>query len=134
MEIDPSPARPNDELEFIELTGIDDDALDQQLAAVIRALGIMANNVPDIKPLLETALMMLAQQLPTQLEFQFDRTSKLENTTYERLLGLLEEAIQSGNYSKLRRLSMSFARLRHLESTNSLHRDVAKECSRTGSI
>lgn len=46
---------------------------------------------------------LLAQQLPTHLDVQFS-TSKLEDVAYERLLGLLDDAIQ---YSKLRRLSIS---------------------------
>ena len=124
MEIDPSPTRPN-ELEFIELTGINDHALDQELEPEglrIRALRSK-----------ETVLMLLAQQLPAQLEYRFGCTTELEDAAYERLLGLLDEAIQTGKYSKLRRLSMPFASLRYLESTNSLQRDVTKEYSRTRS-
>lgn len=34
MEIDPSPTRPNDELESMELTGIDDYVLDQELVGL----------------------------------------------------------------------------------------------------
>ena len=98
MEIDPSPAQANDELEFIELTGINDDALDQELAERIRGL----------RKTLDVVLMFLAQQLPTQPDLQFTtRISKLSDAAYERLLDMLHEAIQSGKYHKLRRLSMS---------------------------
>ena len=126
MEIDPSPARPN-ELESIELTGIDDYILDQKLAGLIRDL---RSSVPDVKAVSETVLMLLAQQLPAQLEYQLYRISKLEHVVYERLLGLIDEAIRSGQYSKLRRLSMPFA---SLVTWNQLilQRDVAKESSRT---
>ena len=99
MEIDPSPAQANDELEFIELTGINDDALDQELAEWIRGLRKTLKT-------LDVVLMLLAQQLPTQLDYQINRISKLEDEAYERLLGMLHEAIQSGKYHKLRRLSM----------------------------
>ena len=49
MEIDPSPTRPNDELEFIELTGINDHALDQELMGLFTE-GIQAvrNTAPAI--------------------------------------------------------------------------------------
>ena len=77
----------------------------------------------------ESVLMLLARQLPTQLEFRSNRTSELEGRAYERLLDLLDEAMQSGKYSKVRRLSMSFTSLRLLELTNSLPRNVAKESS-----
>ena len=99
MEIDPSPAQANDELESIELTGINDDALDQELAERIRGL----------RKTLDVVLMLLAQQLPTQLDLQIEvtRISKLSDAAYERLLDMLNEAIQSGKYHKLRRLSMS---------------------------
>ncbi|KAF8627900.1 hypothetical protein AX14_011296, partial [Amanita brunnescens Koide BX004] len=50
--------------------------------------------------------MLLAQQLPTQLDYQINRISKLEDEAYERLLGMLHEAIQSGKYHKLRRLKL----------------------------
>ncbi|KAF8653247.1 hypothetical protein AX14_008313, partial [Amanita brunnescens Koide BX004] len=93
MEIDPSHTKPNDELEFIELTGINDDALDQELAEKTRRMRLE----PGI------ALMLVAQQLPRQLEI---RTSELEDAAYERLLGMLDEAIQSGKYFKLRRLKI----------------------------
>ena len=97
MEIDPSPAQANDELEFIELTGINDDALDQELAERIRGL----------RKTLDVVLMFLAQQLPTQPDLQFTtRISKLSDAAYERLLGVLNQAVQSGKYHKLRRLSM----------------------------
>ena len=111
MEIDPSPTQPNDELEFIELTGIDDHTLDQRL----EGLGIrdMRNRAPDFKSVSETVLMLLVQQLPAQLEYSFDSSSKLGGAAHKRLLYLLDEAIQSGKYSKLRRLSMPLASLRH---------------------
>ena len=130
MEIDPSPTRPNDELESMELTGIDDYALDQELVGLytegirdMRHMPTMTKNAS------ESVLMLLARQLPTQLEFRFNRTSELEGTAYEKLLDLLDEAMQSGKYSKVRRLSMSFTSLCHLELTNSLPRNVAKESS-----
>ncbi|KAF8666540.1 hypothetical protein AX14_006468 [Amanita brunnescens Koide BX004] len=101
MEIDPSPAQANDELEFIELTGINDDVLDQELGERIRRL---RNNfkTPDI------VLMLLAQQLPAQLDLksQVDRISELKDAVYERLLGMLNDAIQSGKYYKIRRLKL----------------------------
>ena len=56
--------------------------------------------------------MVLAQQLPTQLDLQVS-ICDLEDAAYERLLGLMDEAIQSGKYSKVRRLSMPLASLRH---------------------
>ena len=102
MEIDPSPAQANEELEFIELTGINDDALDQELAERIRGL----------RKTLDVVLVLLAQQLPTQLDLQImgdlvvRRISKLSDAAYERLLDMLNEAIHSGKYHKLRRLSM----------------------------
>jgi hypothetical protein len=98
MKINPSPAQRNDELEFIELTGIDDYNLDQQLKSEGLRIRAVHNK--------ETVLMLLAQQLPAQLEYQFACTSKLDDAVYERLLGLLDEAIQSGKYSKVRRLSI----------------------------
>ena len=107
MEIDPSPTLPNDELEFIELTGIDDHALDQELAGHIRS------SVPDVKAVSESVLMLLALRSPAQLEYRFGCTTELEGAVYERLLGLIGEAIRSGQYSKLRRLSMSITSLRH---------------------
>jgi hypothetical protein len=135
MEIDPSPARPNDELEFIELTGIDDYALDQELAGLYTEGIRDLRHMPSVtKNASESVLMLLARQLPTQLEFRFNRTSELEGAAYERLLDLLDEAMQSGKYSKVRRLRMSFSSLRHLEWTNSIQRDVAKKSSRAGSI
>ena len=115
MEIDPSPTRPNDELEFIELTGINDHALDQELAG-LRTEGIQAgrNTAPAItKSISESVLMILARQLPTRLEFRFNRTSELEDAAYQKLLDLLDEAMQSGKYYKVRRLSMSITSLRH---------------------
>ena len=99
MEIDPSPAQANDELELIELIGMNDDALDQEFAERIRGLR-KTRRVPDV------VLMLLAQQLPTQLDYQTNRIDKLEDEAYERLLSMLNEAIQSGKYHKLRRLSM----------------------------
>ena len=111
MEIDPSPTQPNDELEFIELTGIDDHTLDQRLEGLgIRA---MRNQAPDVKSVSEFVLMVVVQQLPAQLEYSFDRVSKLGEAANNRLLYLLDEAIQSGKYSRLRRLSMPLASLRH---------------------
>ena len=102
MEIDPSPAQANDELELIELTGINDDVLDQELVERIRRLR-GGYGTPGV------VLMMLAQQLPAQLdlESQVDRISELKDAVYERLLGMLNDAIQSGKYYKIRRLSMS---------------------------
>ena len=111
MEIDPSPTQPNDELEFTELTGIDDHTLDQRLEGLgIRA---MRNRAPDVKSVSEFVLMVVVQQLPAQLEYSFDRVSKLGEAANNRLLYLLDEAIQSGKYSRLRRLSMPLASLRH---------------------
>jgi hypothetical protein len=102
MEIDPSPTQANEELEFIELTGINDDTLDQEFAERIRGLR-------KTQKTLDVVLMFLARQFPTQLDLQtiVTRTSKLSDAVYERLLGMLHEAIQSGKYSKLRRLSTS---------------------------
>ena len=111
MEIDPFSAKANDELEFIELPGINDDALDQLLAGLIRDL---RNNVPDTKSVSQTVLMLVAQQLPIQLEFRFNHTSELEDVAHERLLGLLDDAIQSGKYYKLRRLDLVLRRSRGL--------------------
>jgi hypothetical protein len=37
---------------------------------------------------------------------QVDRISELKDAVYERLLGMVNEAIQLGKYHKLRRLSM----------------------------
>ena len=111
MDIDPSPTPPNDELEFIELTGIDDHTLDQRLEGLgIRA---MRDKAPDVKFVSGIVLMLLVQQLPAQLEYSFDRASKLGEAAHKRLLYLLDEAIQSGKYFKLRRLSMPLASLRH---------------------
>ena len=103
METDPFPAQVIDELEFIELTGINDDALDQELAERTRD---MRRNLRRNQ---EIVLMLVAQQLPAQLDFQLNLTFRLKDATYERLLGMLDEAIQSGKYYKLRRLSMSLA-------------------------
>ncbi|KAF8625877.1 hypothetical protein AX14_011531 [Amanita brunnescens Koide BX004] len=97
MEIDPSSAQANDELGFIELTGINDDALDQEFVEEVQRL---RNKAPEV------VLMLLAQQLPTQLDCQINRISKLSDAAYERLLDMLNEAIQSRTYHKLRRLSM----------------------------
>jgi hypothetical protein len=133
MEIDPSPTRPNDELEFIQLTGINDYDLDQQLAGAIEDLIQDLDLRKDIKRVSKVVLMLLAQQLPAQLQYRLKCTSELEGAAHERLLGLLDEAIRSGKYSKLRRLSMPLASLRDVESTNSLQRAIAKKSSRAGS-
>ena len=126
-KIDPSPAQVIDELEFIELPGINDDSLDQELAEATRHM----RNWKALE--MNAALMLVAQQLPAQLEFQLNLTSELKDAAYERLRGLLNDAIHSGKYSKLRRLSTSLASFRHLQSINSLQRNIAKESSQTGS-
>ena len=87
MEIDSSLTQANDELEFIELTGIHDDILDQEIVEEVQGL---RNKAPGV------VLMLLTQQLPTQLDCQIKRISKLEDQVYERLLGMLNEAIWSG--------------------------------------
>ena len=129
METDPFPAQVIDELEFIELTGINDDALDQELAERTRDMRRNLRRNQEIMLM----LMLVAQQLPAQLDFQLNLTSRLKDATYERLLDMLDDAIQSGKYSKLRRLSTSLASFRHLQSTNSLPRDITKKSFRTGS-
>ena len=107
MENDPSPTQPNDELEFTELTGINDYDLDQKLRLPGRIQNLREDS--DIIGVSEIVLMLLAQQLPAQLEYRSNCTSELKDAAYERLLNLMREAIQSRGYSKLRRLSMPLA-------------------------
>ena len=110
MGIDPSPAQVIDELEFVELPGINDDSLDQELAEATRHM----RNWKALEMNAAFPLMLVAQQLPAQLEFQLNLTSKLKDAAYEKLRGFLNDAIHSGKYSKLRRLSTSLASFRHL--------------------
>ena len=109
MENDPSPTQPNDsdELEFTELTGINDYDLDQKLRLPGRIQNLREDS--DIIGVSEIVLMLLAQPLPAQLEYRSNCTSELKDAAYERLLNLMREAIQSRGYSKLRRLSMPLA-------------------------
>ena len=128
MENDPSPTQPNDELEFTELTGINDYDLDQKLRLPGRIQNLREDS--DIIGVSEIVLMLLAQQLPAQLEYRSNSTSELKDAAYERLL-------DEGGHSVKRVLQITSPKYatcyRHLELTNSLQRDVAKKSSRAGS-
>ncbi len=99
FDIVPAYSKPTG-LQYFDLTDIDDDKLDQQLTETFE--GSRSHYEPTM------VLAAVARQLPDKLEFNLDILEY--GQAHDRLHSLIDDAMQTQDYSKLRRLSMSSPR------------------------
>ncbi|KAF8340879.1 hypothetical protein F5887DRAFT_1225825 [Amanita rubescens] len=95
FDVVPAPSKPA-ELQYFDLTDIDDHKLDQQLTEKFQ--GLRSHYEPTI------VLAAIAKQLPDKLEFNPDILKY--GPAQDSLRSLIDDAMQTQDYGKLRRLKL----------------------------
>jgi len=91
-------------LQFVELEGIDDAKLDQD---TVNELHDLTLDDMGARPLVRLVLLQVAADLPQHLRFQGSLIPK-GGTLFEELHLLVQDAVKTGQYHQIRRLSKLF--------------------------